>query len=194
MLSPVRDVAGYISSTVNAKSQLKSTQAENNKLKLELAQSQYAVNQYKQADQLIPLDTNYGLKQYGLKQANVIGQDPIYWYKMPPDATPENGSKEFIDALVSNPGPRLGQNESSEYENATMRLTPKDFLVLYTDGVTEPANPDDEECGDARLIDVLIEHRAASAEHLQKQILVSAGEFCANRWHDDATLLILAAS
>jgi len=51
-----------------------------------------------------------------------------------------------------------------------------------------------EEFGEDRLIEVLSAHRDASAQHLQAQILASAGEFCANRWHDDATLLILAAS
>jgi len=69
-----------------------------------------------------------------------------------------------------------------------------DRLVLYTDGVTEAANGEDEEFGEDRLIEVLSAHRDASAQHLQAQILASAGEFCANRWHDDATLLILAAS
>jgi phosphoserine phosphatase RsbU/P len=69
-----------------------------------------------------------------------------------------------------------------------------DRLVLYTDGVTEAANSEDEEFGDARLIEVLSEHRAASAQELQTRLLASAGEFCANRWLDDATLLILAAS
>ncbi len=72
-------------------------------------------------------------------------------------------------------------------------MQPGDRLVLYTDGVTEAANAEDEEFGDARLIQVLREHRDASAQHLQTQILATAGAFCANRWHDDATLLILAA-
>ena len=77
VLSPVRDVAGYISSTVNAKSQLKHYKSENATLKEELAVAQLQANQYKQADSIGTLDTNYSLQSYGLKTANVIGEDPI---------------------------------------------------------------------------------------------------------------------
>ncbi|MBV9888552.1 MAG: SpoIIE family protein phosphatase [Acidobacteria bacterium] len=87
----------------------------------------------------------------------------------------------------------LGAFPNQSFVNGSVRMQPGDRLVLYTDGVTEAANAEDEEFGDARLIQVLREHRDASAQHLQTQILATAGAFCANRWHDDATLLILAA-
>ena len=88
----------------------------------------------------------------------------------------------------------LGAFPDQNYHSGSVTLQSGDRLVLYTDGVTEAANADDEEFGDARLIQVLTENRAASAQHLQTQILASAARFCANRWQDDATLLILAAS
>ena len=88
----------------------------------------------------------------------------------------------------------LGAFPNQTFHNGSVRLQSGDRLVLYTDGVTEAANANDEEFGDARLIEVLSAHRAGSAQNLQKQILASAGQFCANHWHDDATLLILAAS
>ena len=87
----------------------------------------------------------------------------------------------------------LGAFPNQNFTNGSVRLQSGDRLVLYTDGVTEAANSEDEEFGDARLIHVLNEHRSATAQQLQIQILASAGEFCSNRWHDDATLLILAA-
>src|SRR6202161_3596256 len=88
----------------------------------------------------------------------------------------------------------LGAFPDQPFHTGSVKLQSGDRLVLYTDGVTEAANADDEEFGDARLIEVLTEHRAASAQHLQTQILASAAQFCANRWQDDATLLILAVS
>jgi sigma-B regulation protein RsbU (phosphoserine phosphatase) len=87
----------------------------------------------------------------------------------------------------------LGAFPNQNFTNGSAQLQSGDRLVLYTDGVTEAANSDDEEFGDARLIQVLSEHRFATAKHLQTQILASSGQFCANRWHDDATLLVLAA-
>jgi sigma-B regulation protein RsbU (phosphoserine phosphatase) len=108
----------------------------------------------------------------------------------PPVVMHRDGSHERL----TEGGIVLGAFPNQTFHNGSVRLQSGDRLVLYTDGVTEAANGEDEEFGDARLIDVLSEHRAASAQHLQTQILASAGEFCANRWHDDATLLILAAS
>jgi sigma-B regulation protein RsbU (phosphoserine phosphatase) len=108
----------------------------------------------------------------------------------PPVVMHRDGSHERL----TEGGIVLGAFPNQSFAMGSVRLQSGDRLVLYTDGVTEAANGDDEEFGDARLIQVLTENRAASAQHLQKQILASAGEFCANRWHDDATLLILAAS
>jgi sigma-B regulation protein RsbU (phosphoserine phosphatase) len=108
----------------------------------------------------------------------------------PPVVMHRDGSHERL----TEGGIVLGAFPNQNFTAASVRLQSGDRLVLYTDGVTEAANADDEEFGDARLIEVLSEHRAASAQHLQTQILATAGQFCANRWHDDATLLILAAS
>jgi phosphoserine phosphatase RsbU/P len=88
----------------------------------------------------------------------------------------------------------FGAFPNQKFAVGTSRLQAGDRLVLYTDGVTEASNSDDEEFGDSRLIDVLAQNRGATATQLQAQILESAGQFCGNRWHDDATLLIFAAS
>jgi phosphoserine phosphatase RsbU/P len=88
----------------------------------------------------------------------------------------------------------LGAFPNQSFQNGSVKLESGDRLVLYTDGVTEAANSEDEEFGDARLIQVLTENRAGSAQLLQTEILASAAQFCANRWQDDATLLVLAVS
>jgi phosphoserine phosphatase RsbU/P len=108
----------------------------------------------------------------------------------PPVVMHRDGSHERL----TEGGIVLGAFPNQSFATGDVRLQSGDRLVLYTDGVTEAANGDDEEFGDERLIQVLSENLAASAQHLQKQILARAGEFCANRWHDDATLLILAAA
>ena len=76
----------------------------------------------------------------------------------------------------------------------TTRLDPGDRVVLYTDGVTEASDPDYEEFGEERLIRLLQENAASTANELQGKILQAAGDFCRGRWHDDATLLVLAVA
>jgi serine phosphatase RsbU (regulator of sigma subunit) len=41
-------------------------------------------------------------------------------------------------------------------------------------------------------VELLKEHRGASASQLQKRILASVSEFTCGHWQDDATLLVLA--
>ncbi len=108
----------------------------------------------------------------------------------PPVVMHRDGSHERL----TEGGIVLGAFPNQTFQNGSVKLESGDRLVLYTDGVTEAANADDEEFGDARLIQVLTENLAGSAQHIQTQILASATQFCANRWQDDATLLILAAS
>jgi len=89
-------------------------------------------------------------------------------------------------------GAVLGVFASPDYELGSAQLSPGDRVVLFTDGVTEASNPAGEEFGEARLLRLLEDHRALSADELQAKILAAAGEFSGGRWQDDATLLVLA--
>jgi len=89
-------------------------------------------------------------------------------------------------------GAVLGVFASPDYELGSAQLSPGDRVVLFTDGVTEACNAAGEEFGEARLLRLLEDHRALSADKLQAKILAAAGEFSGGRWQDDATLLVLA--
>jgi sigma-B regulation protein RsbU (phosphoserine phosphatase) len=89
-------------------------------------------------------------------------------------------------------GAVLGVFDSRIYEQGSVQLSAGDRVVLFTDGITEACSPADEEFGEARLLGVLKEHRALSAEGLQSKILAVVAEFCGDHWQDDATLLVLA--
>jgi sigma-B regulation protein RsbU (phosphoserine phosphatase) len=67
-------------------------------------------------------------------------------------------------------------------------------MVLYTDGVTEAWNSEDEEFGEERLLRVLRENPARTAAEIQAKILQAASEFSHGIWQDDATLLVLAVN
>ena len=89
-------------------------------------------------------------------------------------------------------GAVLGVFDSRNYEMGSAQLFPGDRVILFTDGVTEACSPAGEEFGESRLLRLLEDHRALSADELQAKILAVTSEFSGGRWQDDATLLVLA--
>jgi phosphoserine phosphatase RsbU/P len=89
-------------------------------------------------------------------------------------------------------GAVLGVFPSRNYQMGSAQLSSGDRVILFTDGVTEACSSEGEEFGEARLLHLLEDHRALSADELQAKILAVVAEFCGGRWRDDATLLVLA--
>ena len=79
-LQPVRDVAGWVSNTLHAKSQVDKLRAQVKQLDVQLAQAQQQAIGYPQLAKQVGLD-NHGLSAYHLVGAHVIGQDPTLWYE-----------------------------------------------------------------------------------------------------------------
>jgi phosphoserine phosphatase RsbU/P len=88
----------------------------------------------------------------------------------------------------------LGIFPVQTYALGFIELAPGDRLILFTDGVTEACCTDDEEFGEARLLELLEENRSTPAGDLQRLILEAAGEFCRGDWRDDATVIVLAST
>jgi sigma-B regulation protein RsbU (phosphoserine phosphatase) len=88
----------------------------------------------------------------------------------------------------------LGVFANQLFKSGTAQLRSGDRMVLYTDGVTEACNSDDEEFGEERLLQVLQQDPARSAVEIQKNILHAAAEFSRGPWQDDATLLVIAVN
>lgn len=92
----------------------------------------------------------------------------------------------------------LGVFELQTYAMGLQDLATGDRLIFFTDGVTEASRPplngaeDEEEFGEAHLLELVTKHRDASAGDLQRLILSAVGEFCGGHWHDDATLMVVA--
>jgi sigma-B regulation protein RsbU (phosphoserine phosphatase) len=88
----------------------------------------------------------------------------------------------------------LGVFPVQAFDMGVYDLAPGDRVLLFTDGVTEACNPEGEEFGDARLLQLLEENRELSAGDLQRKILSVVAEFCRGHWHDDATLIAIAVA
>jgi len=71
-------------------------------------------------------------------------------------------------------------------------LQPGDGIVLYTDGITEAKNVQDEMYGVARLCEVLQHHRHLTAKELQQAVIADVkAHLGMNEVADDITLLVL---
>ncbi len=94
-------------------------------------------------------------------------------------------------AMLEGGGPVLGIVPFAAYCQDTAQLEPGDMLVLYSDGVTEANNPEFEEFGEQRLIEVLRCHRAEPAAAIVQAVTRAVSEFAAGAPQaDDITLSI----
>jgi phosphoserine phosphatase RsbU/P len=86
----------------------------------------------------------------------------------------------------------VGLIADAEYVPARVKLHPGDTLVLFSDGVTEAMDPQDNLYGTPRFRDVLANLHEASLDHLQKSILESIQAFTRGAAQaDDITLLLV---
>jgi sigma-B regulation protein RsbU (phosphoserine phosphatase) len=90
-------------------------------------------------------------------------------------------------------GPVLGVLSQAEYEQAVVAIGAGDRLVLYTDGLTEARDANDEEFTDERLVAAAVAHRTCSAPSLQARLADAVATFSGGHLQDDATLMVLAA-
>jgi sigma-B regulation protein RsbU (phosphoserine phosphatase) len=92
-------------------------------------------------------------------------------------------------------GPAIGLMEGYSVRTEEVQLHPGDHLVLYTDGVTEAVNQDDEPFGEDRLAEAVRKSAGRPAEAMVQAILSAITLFMGTRdFADDATLVVLKAS
>ena len=90
-------------------------------------------------------------------------------------------------------GAVLGVFPEWKYENANLALGSGDRLLLVTDGITEAYGPDEKEFGEERLALAALAGSKRTAAEMSKLLLEEVSTFCGSHFHDDATLLVIAA-
>jgi phosphoserine phosphatase RsbU/P len=86
----------------------------------------------------------------------------------------------------------VGMVPGAEYAAARLKLDPGDTLILFSDGVSEAMDPDEEMFGLSRFREVLTGQSEASLAELQETVLDSVKNFTRGAGQaDDITLLLV---
>ncbi len=86
----------------------------------------------------------------------------------------------------------VGIDEDFAYQQDNITLNPGDFLIGYTDGVTEAINHNDEEFGMERLEQVVLANKQAAVENLAAAVEKAVIEFSpAGKQFDDITIVVV---
>lgn len=99
---------------------------------------------------------------------------------------------DMVVKKLTAPGVFLGVFEESSYEGNTTKLENGDIAFMYTDGLVEAMNPEDELYGYDRLISKLIMFNDQSCDIIINNIMDDVKEFCRGRkFNDDITILVI---
>ena len=94
--------------------------------------------------------------------------------------------------LESKPNLFLAYRENVSYQDEEIYLKPTDALYLYTDGVTDAMNTDEDFFTDQRLFDALAKYRHSSPQELLSGIKMDIDQFASGADQaDDITMLAL---
>jgi phosphoserine phosphatase RsbU/P len=101
-------------------------------------------------------------------------------------------SNGVVTALSNTGGMALGVTDSVDFHAGHIVLKPGDRLVLYTDGVTEAMNKDDELFSEGRLETTLQGVKGQSSKEVIEKVTKDVQRFAAGApQSDDVTLLVL---
>ncbi|MCK5077172.1 MAG: PP2C family protein-serine/threonine phosphatase, partial [Calditrichia bacterium] len=111
------------------------------------------------------------------------GHNPLIYF---------NAAEQNLSFLKPN-GIGLGLDKGEKFQKSisetSIQLKKNDWLIFYTDGFTEAMNKQDEEYGEERLSNVIIENAQYSSEEMISAIKNSVKEFIQDRQqYDDMTM------
>ena len=100
-----------------------------------------------------------------------------------------NGGKPQALARTALP---LGILEESSWEQSSIQLMPGDVLAMYTDGVTEAQDEENDFFGEQRLMTILQANAHRSAEVIEDRVIAAVYDFAGDApQFDDITVMIV---
>jgi phosphoserine phosphatase RsbU/P len=89
-------------------------------------------------------------------------------------------------------GPIVGLFETATYEEETVQLSPGDWLIVFSDGVSEALSADGEEYGETRIIRTAQKHTVADPPAMLQAIFEDVKAFTKGAaQNDDITAMVL---
>ena len=123
------------------------------------------------------------------------GHNPPYLLSACPEGANLNGADTPVSVQeLINTGPPLGLRllKDGAWEQKTVQFDPGDVLVLYSDGVTEAQDAQEELFEEERLLEVVRANIARSAQVIQDTLIAEVHEFVGDApQFDDITLMVL---
>lgn len=118
----------------------------------------------------------------GVLQFSSAGHNPPLLYRA------VTGHFEYLEAV----GVAMGLFREADFVEGTVSLGDADVLVLYTDGITEVFNTDEEEFGEGRLEELVSHNASRTAQELIDLIIGAVAAFAAEDGAvDDETLVVI---
>ncbi len=106
----------------------------------------------------------------------------------PPIFLKTDGTIIFLNptGMVLGPAPDMG------YHVDNINFNPGDLLVLYSDGVTESTDQNDEQFGEKRLTEIIRRHSDKSTKDIAIRVIDAAIRFSAKgTYNDDKTIVVI---
>jgi sigma-B regulation protein RsbU (phosphoserine phosphatase) len=88
-------------------------------------------------------------------------------------------------------GTVLGLFEHAVFEEETITLRPGDFIVAFSDGVTEALNPRGEEFTDDRLLASIAAHGDGAPKEILDGLLQDLRAFCQDATQNDDLTIVM---
>jgi phosphoserine phosphatase RsbU/P len=107
----------------------------------------------------------------------------------PPLLIRANGRSMELNAA----GAVLGQFPNWRYEQSDLQMDSGDKLVVFTDGLVEACDVDEEPFGEQNVVRIAQENPSSGARELMGLLTQAASRHCGGRFQDDASLIVLRA-
>lgn len=119
-------------------------------------------------------------KSHTIRYSNAGHNRPFLWRR--------NGEKQELTTA----GMVLSMVEKGDYSEDKVSINSGDLLVIYSDGIIEAINENNEEYGEERLEEIAKHLKARNAREIVDKIIDNVNSFCGRQpQFDDMTLMVI---
>ncbi len=101
-------------------------------------------------------------------------------------------SKTETIEFLNSTGPLIGPAYNSKFQTSIINLEINDFIVIYTDGITEAMDEQENFYGEERLIERVKQIKDKSAKEIAQLLIEDVQKFSAlGKYSDDRTIVVI---